>query len=229
MTETIRSAAAQTRARIAALLATHTAGATVADLAEATGLSRSTVAKHLAALEAEGATHRAPGGREGNRRLPDTWAAAQAGGAAAVESAAPANPVPSVSTGDAAVNSGASGADDETAPAGTASQSSSTSGEANAPAPAGRTERPDSFSDPEAPVPSQINPVSRTRRLQPGELRLMVKAVLHDNPDLEFGPTEIGHTLRRSVGAIQNALTSMVKTGEAELTCEAPRRYRITT
>jgi hypothetical protein len=228
MTETTRSAAAQTRSRIAALLSTYTAGATVADLAGAAGLSRSTVAKHLAALEVEGAAQRAPGGREGNRRLPDTWSAAPVDGAAAAEGATPADPVPAVPIGEAALNSGAFGAGDEAAPAGTASQSSSTSGEANAPAPAGRTERPDSFSDPEASAPAQINPVSRTRRLQPGELRLMVKAVLHDNPDLEFGPTEIGHTLRRSVGAIQNALTSMVKTGEAELTCEAPRRYRIT-
>src|SRR5690606_16169915 len=65
-----------------------------------------------------------------------------------------------------------------------------------------------------------MNPISRVPRLQHGQLRLMVRAVLHDSPGEEFSPTEISHLLRgRSVGAIQNALARLVNDGEAELTC----------
>ena len=45
----------------------------VAELAEATGLGQSTVAKTLATFEANGTATRAPGGRDGGRRLPDRW------------------------------------------------------------------------------------------------------------------------------------------------------------
>lgn len=51
--------------------------ATVAELSEATGLARSTVARCLAALEAAGAVSRVPGGREGSRRLADRWEAGE--------------------------------------------------------------------------------------------------------------------------------------------------------
>ncbi|GAA4943175.1 hypothetical protein GCM10023224_27300 [Streptomonospora halophila] len=55
----------------------------------------------------------------------------------------------------------------------------------------------------------------------------MVKAILESDPEDEFSPTEISHLLRgRSVGAIQNAMARLANDGEAELTCEAPRRYR---
>jgi DNA-binding transcriptional ArsR family regulator len=57
---------------VAEVLATKP-GATVAELAEAAGLGQSSVGKALAALEAEGAAIRAPGGREGGRRLADRW------------------------------------------------------------------------------------------------------------------------------------------------------------
>ena len=45
----------------------------VAELAEATGLGQSTVAKTLATFEANGSATRVPGGRDGGRRLPDRW------------------------------------------------------------------------------------------------------------------------------------------------------------
>lgn len=53
-------------------------GTTVAELAEAAGISRSTASKALAALEAEGKVRRLPGGREGGRRRPDHWAPPEA-------------------------------------------------------------------------------------------------------------------------------------------------------
>lgn len=46
---------------------------TGAEIAAATGLGRSTVAKTLTALEPAGMAHRTPGGRDAGRRLPDRW------------------------------------------------------------------------------------------------------------------------------------------------------------
>jgi DNA-binding transcriptional ArsR family regulator len=49
---------------------------TVADIAAATGLGRSTVGKALARLGRAGLARRSAGGREGGRRLPDRWSVA---------------------------------------------------------------------------------------------------------------------------------------------------------
>jgi hypothetical protein len=62
---------------IGAALSAHP-GATAAELAEVAGIGRSTAAKCLAALERAGTARRAPGGREGGRRLPDRWHLAKA-------------------------------------------------------------------------------------------------------------------------------------------------------
>ena len=42
----------------------------------------------------------------------------------------------------------------------------------------------------------------------------------------EHGPVEIGHVLRRSSGAIANALERLMETGWAKRTSERPKRYR---
>jgi len=49
-------------------------GSTAAEVAERSGLGRSTAAKCLAVLEQQGAATRSPGGRTGGRREPDRWA-----------------------------------------------------------------------------------------------------------------------------------------------------------
>jgi len=51
-------------------------GSTAAELAELTGLGRSTVGKLLVTLESECRATRTAGGRDGARRLPDRWSAA---------------------------------------------------------------------------------------------------------------------------------------------------------
>ena len=55
-----------------------TADRTANELAQATGLGRSTVTRTLAELEQTGQATRNPGGRDNGRRLPDRWAAASA-------------------------------------------------------------------------------------------------------------------------------------------------------
>jgi len=69
---------------------------------------------------------------------------------------------------------------------------------------------------------------SATGRLGKGELGAMVVGYLISHPDDEVGPTVVARALNRSQGAVANALTKLVTTGEAELTSETPRRYRHT-
>jgi predicted ArsR family transcriptional regulator len=51
-------------------------GSTATEIAQATGLSRSTVGKQLAALERDGMVTRTAGERDGGRRAPDRWSKA---------------------------------------------------------------------------------------------------------------------------------------------------------
>ncbi len=136
---------------------------TVAELAAAAGLGRSTVSKALAALEAAGAARRQPGGRDRARRLPNRW-----------------------------------------------------------------TPAPDPHTKTAAPKKATTAGGSATGRLGKGELGAMVVGYLISHPDDEVGPTMVAHALNRSQGAVANALTKLVTTGQAELTSETPRRYRHT-
>ncbi|RBO79816.1 AAA family ATPase [Nocardia puris] len=65
-------------------------------------------------------------------------------------------------------------------------------------------------------------------RLPNGELRRMVAAALAADPIREQSPREIAAGLNRSSGAVGNALETLVKSGHAERTSAAPRRYRAT-
>jgi hypothetical protein len=74
---------------------------------------------------------------------------------------------------------------------------------------------------------AEANPVSGSTRLAPGELKLMVKAILDADPDEEFTATAISHILQgRSIGAIQNNLARLAKEGHAVQTNDKPRRYQ---
>ncbi|GAA1892983.1 MarR family transcriptional regulator [Actinomadura bangladeshensis] len=59
---------------------TRNPGATVTALAEASGVSRATVTRTLTTLEGDGRAARTRGGRDGGKRLPDTWHPATATG-----------------------------------------------------------------------------------------------------------------------------------------------------
>ncbi|MEU6036133.1 helix-turn-helix domain-containing protein [Actinomadura sp. NPDC047616] len=62
-------------------------------------------------------------------------------------------------------------------------------------------------------------------RSQPGEMRAKVAAHLAAHPGAEFTPHEVSKVIGHSAGAVANALDRLVSTGEAEMTCERPRRY----
>ncbi|MEV2279458.1 MarR family transcriptional regulator [Nocardiopsis sp. NPDC049922] len=262
-----RRSATRTRTRdlVLSALAEAPEPITVTALAEAVGVGRSTVGKHLPGLEKEGLAVRVPGGREGRRRLPDTWHAAtpvasdttgdgedtsplQVGDGATGD-AAPAEPdvvpvepdtapdtVPEVvpPTSDA-------GGDDsaprtvteevrvEEAPVAEVATATSRTPDISAqPAPA--TPPKPRAASPRAhatATAADVNPVSGSARLAPGELKLMVRAILDADPGEEFTATEISHLLQgRSIGAIQNNLARLAKDGHAVRTCDKPRRYR---
>ncbi|MEU8178628.1 hypothetical protein AB0C14_37665 [Microbispora hainanensis] len=62
---------------------------------------------------------------------------------------------------------------------------------------------------------------------RPGHLRDRVLSHLLDHPGKDFTPYEIGRVLESSSGAVANALDRLVGLGQAELTCERPRRYAL--
>ncbi|MEV4670896.1 MarR family transcriptional regulator [Actinomadura sp. NPDC049382] len=97
-------------------------GATVTALAEASGVSRATVTRTLTTLEGDGRAARTRGGRDGGKRLPDTWHAVTA----TITDDTPATdhtpdaPAPDAPTGDADATTDAPtpapAAEDATAP-----------------------------------------------------------------------------------------------------------------
>ncbi|MGW0734478.1 MarR family transcriptional regulator [Streptomyces sp. NPDC002851] len=236
------------------LAATHES-ATVAELALATGLSRSTVSKALNTIETHGLAVRTPGTRNGPRRTPDHW-----------------RPAPTSNTNSSNETDGheehapAELPADTTAPATypAPEHSQDTSPDAHAPEIAEQhgTPKPDSgpgeMDDGGANSPGQEassseggpgEPDSRRAeadsqvsgtasaepvpvpggktRLAPGALRDMVIDHLKAHPGEAFTATRIGRVLERSSGAVANALDKLVRQGIAERVTERPRTYRM--
>lgn len=63
-------------------------------------------------------------------------------------------------------------------------------------------------------------------RLGKGELRAMVFEHLRAHPDKDFTASQIGKALGKSSGAVSNNFDALAKTGDAQMTCEKPRRFR---
>ncbi|OLT24918.1 hypothetical protein BJF83_23580 [Nocardiopsis sp. CNR-923] len=276
-----RRSATRTRTRglVLAALAEAPEPITVTALAEAVGVGKSTVGKHLPALEKEGLAVRTPGGREGRRRLPDAWHAATSVASDTTGDGADTSPlqVGEGVTGDAApvgldtvpvepdaapdtgpgsdtvpevvASTLDAGGDDsaphtvteevrvEEAPVAdvtpveeVATAPSPTPDVPAQPAPAPATPPKPRAASPRTTVTAtaaDVNPVSGSTRLAPGELKLMVRAILDADPGEEFTATEISHLLQgRSIGAIQNNLARLAEDGYAVRTCDKPRRYR---
>jgi hypothetical protein len=65
-----------------------------------------------------------------------------------------------------------------------------------------------------------------TVRLGKGELRAMVFEHLKAHPDEDFTASQVGKALNKSSGAVANNFDALAKTGDAQLTCEKPRKFR---
>jgi DNA-binding transcriptional ArsR family regulator len=255
-----RRSATRTRDLVLAALAEAAEPVTVTGLAERAGVGKSTLGKHLPALEKDGLAVRTPGGRDGRRRLPDTWQATTPDTDTTEDTSAQADEHTEEEPDTTSVS-----AEPDTVP-----DTAAESPEVDVPAPATQEASPQAGSEralaeeatttedqsptttdapalPAAPRPDSdvrgtatatatrirvtagegLNPVSGSTRLAPGELKLMVKAILDADPGEEFTATEISHLLQgRSIGAIQNNLARLATEERAVQTCDKPRRYR---
>lgn len=218
----------------AALAATP--GSTTAKLAMAAGVGRSTAAKILARWDHDGTAIRTAG--DGPRN-PDTWTLASPDSDTAATdtndsqpdtTATPSTDTPTdhasgttaKDTAEAAVPDVDDAAAEDTA-ATQGPEAGSGTDDTNA--------VPDTTED-MAPVEGATEPEpssapSGKDRLPKGGLRGLVEDYLTDHPDESFGPAKIGKDLRRSGGAVNNALEKLVVDGYAIKTCEAPKRFAI--
>ncbi|MFC5907902.1 helix-turn-helix domain-containing protein [Streptacidiphilus monticola] len=201
-------------------------GSTVAALALAAGIGRSTAGKLLAQMERAGAARRDPGGHDGTRRLADHWHPAATDPAPTTDQV-PQGPVetrtspePSGPSESAALPAEASSNEAPiSGPEGSGDQSRPT-------APA----KPATFTGPCPTCGHVRRPSTRNTsvngRLGQGQLYDLVLQHLHDNPGKECTATGIAKVIGKSSGAIANALAAMAGRGDAAMTCAAPRRYQ---
>ena len=209
---------------------------TVAALAEATGLGRSTVSKALARLEAAGRAVRTTSGSAGRARQPDQW---NPSSPATVAAPAPSHPQPDPDPQPEA-NPGVEPA--EQIAAGGAEETAGDDQPAAGQRPAGsrrsRGRRPSTADT--APTPDTAtaaagdggverrNPKTGTARLAPGALTQLVADHFGRHPGVPLTSGEVGRALGRSGGAVRNAADKLVGDGALRLLDGTPRRYTTT-
>jgi predicted transcriptional regulator len=216
-------------------------GATVVDLAQRGRLGRSTAAKVLTTLEARGLARRQSAERTGGTRTPDLWFATTPHAAAqAQEESAQREPAATSDAGPDAESATAQHGeshDEHTSEAegGGDQQSEAAADDEVEPDTADTAERADgaTATGAAAPADDDTPTVTATQadaatspRLAKGGLRALVVDYLTAHPGEEMTAPKIGKSLGRSSGAVANALDTLVKNGQAELTREKPRTFR---
>ncbi|QIS17171.1 hypothetical protein [Nocardia terpenica] len=189
-------------------------GSTARELAESVGIGGSTARKLLVALERTGSAYRLEGEAGGSAQRPtDRWYVLHTPTAAT----APAEQDP---TGEADETVGDLAEPSEPTELAAPAEEPDTApdpAEADTPAePADTAAAADTAPDTEAAAepeeagqaePETVEPVVKGKRMAPGALRAMVEEFLRDCAGREFGPTEIGRDLERSVGAVHKRYT----------------------
>lgn len=218
---------------------------TVAALAEATGLGRSTVSKALARLEAAGRAVRTTSGSAGRARQPDRW---NPGSAATVAAPSPARPQtqtqpdPGPQPGSDPQPEAVHGLESaQQLAAGSADQAAGDDQPAAGQRPAARRsrgKRPSTADTPPAPDTATAapgvggderrNPKTGTARLAPGALTQLVADHFGRNPGVPLTSGEVGRALGRSGGAVRNAADKLAADGVLRLLDGTPRRYTTT-
>jgi hypothetical protein len=190
---------------------------TVAALADATGLGRSTIGKALSRLEAAGYATRTTNGSAGRARQPDHWNPAAAAKAPASE------PTPTGATATATATDTDTDTDDVTPlpqpalePASTSTRSSRS---------ARQSTRDSARGSAKDPTAGPRNPKSGTTRLAPGGLTRLVADHFSGHPGVPLTAGEVGRVLNRSGGAVRNACDKLVNDGALRLLGGGPRRY----
>lgn len=180
-------------------LATAGSGQTVEQLAAATGLGKSTVAKALTRLETTGLAARTRGDGSGRSRQPDQWT--------------PAAPIPPAGTSAGRTPRRRA----RTAAATVTNPVQAGPGPAGAGTAAGSTTG--------GSAAGGRNPVSGTVKLRSGELTQLVAEHFANNPGTPLTSGEVGRVLGRSGGAVRNAADKLTADGVLRVLAGAPRRY----
>ncbi|MFG2656912.1 hypothetical protein [Streptomyces sp. NPDC048425] len=225
-------------------------GATVAELALAAGIGRSTAGKALTTLEEHCLAIRDQGERTGARRTPDRWRCAPSQPTISSETEEPDDTVsttPDESSATAPVRTNEP-AKTDTSPA--PDDSPETEGAAKAPAQGGAPRPPETNNATATPAPEDTSPaagptkpaaeepahtagttplpvLTPKTRLAPGALRLRVIDHLQAHPQEAFTATRISRVIERSSGAIANSLAILARQGIAEQVSDKPRTYRL--
>jgi DNA-binding MarR family transcriptional regulator len=232
-------------------------GATVTALAEASGVSRATVTRTLTTLERDGRAARTRGGRDGGKRLPDTWHPVTA---TTADDTPATDHTPDASAPDAPTGTDtATGDADATEPTDAGDAGAGMDAAAVAEARDALTALQDAIGAAltaldagdgaaalaaaegaysgsglvrrlvRAAANGRPRTASGAPRSAPGEMRAKVAAHLTGHRGAAFTPHEIAKVIGHSAGAVSNALDRLPEAGEAELVCDRPRRFTATT
>ncbi|MEY9936985.1 helix-turn-helix domain-containing protein [Streptacidiphilus sp. MAP5-3] len=201
---------AQNAAAVYAALRTQP-GQTPVELAQTTGLGRSTVSKILVALESAQLAHRERGTFAHNGRQPDRWhpndTASDTAGAGNESN----HNVPSASNRVEDPGHASTVTHDDAAEGGSEIETPESDDAGNGSA--------EATHEPVAPQPAS--------RLGQGGLRALVLDYLQCHSEDPTSPTKIARALGRSSGAVANALVTLVNLGQAEMVTSKPRTYRL--
>jgi hypothetical protein len=194
--------------RVAAVLTTGP-DLTVAVIAEAASLGRSTVAKALLRLETAGRAVRSPGSGAGRTREPDRW-----------------NPTPPTTrarTTRARTTTRQAHTTTTGGTGGTGSGNGAGAASGRGPATQGRTKGAATST-----AQTVRNPKTNTTRLAPGELTALVAGHFAAHPGVPLTAGEVGRALGRSGGAVRNAADKLTTQGALQLLAGPIRRYTTT-
>jgi hypothetical protein len=224
---------------------------TVPEIAQTTGLGKSTVAKALNRLAAAGHASRTSGTGSGVTRTPDRWNLAAEPDASdntssvssSTKDSTPPTKTPrptgtpaarkpnrATSTGrttttpQASVPTPPDASTQSTAEAQPTAKARPSANARPATKPAPTTE-----AQPVADADTVRNRVTGTVKLQPGALTQLVAGHFAAHPGTALTSGEVGRSLGRSSGAVRNACDKLVRDGDLRPDSDSPRRYALNT
>jgi len=186
---------------------------TTSDLAAHAGIGRSTAGKILAAWATEGSVTRTSRTAQGGRCAADTWTITDTTQDHVTE--------PTVTDQPDHETTGAV-PDTDTDTTGDAGAEEITVSDRGV---TGQPTRSVTPTGADGTVPDGKAAPGPTMRLGKGALRGMVEDYLTERPSEQFSPSAIGKALRRSSGAVANALEKLVADGYAIQTQDKPKRF----
>jgi hypothetical protein len=198
----------------------------VLDIAQTTGLGRSTVGKALNRLAATGQATRTPSAGNGPTRTPKRWNPAPPTKHHATTPAPPATKTNPATE--------ASPATEATPGAGSEPTTDTVQADVTTPTPDAASPPTPGTTPGGADLPTRVNddarnPVTGTPKLAPGALTPLVAGHFAAHPATPLTAGEVGRALHRSGGAVRNACDRLVRDGDLAVASDSPRRYVLAT